>query len=211
MTKPDTSSQDSIQSYLPEKWRLLGFISAILCAMALAIVLMDMNVDGVRRMIRATARTSLLLFLLAFTAAAVWKHFPNPWTRWQRRNRRYLGLGFAVSHTIHAVGIAAYVVLYPDLFPVKLASAVLIPNYIAYAFIWLMALTSFDRTASWIGARAWKVLHIAGAYYLWASFMVGFGKRIPLSAWYAAPLPILVAALALRLWPPHRAKQVSTK
>ena len=56
--------------------------------------------------IRFTARTSLLLFCLAFSAAALARLWPNAWTRWQRRNRRYLGVTFAASHGIHAVAIA---------------------------------------------------------------------------------------------------------
>ena len=66
------------------------------------------EVDGVRMVIRFTARTSLLFFCLAFSAAALARLWPNAWTRWQRRNRRYLGVTFAASHGIHAVAIAAF-------------------------------------------------------------------------------------------------------
>ena len=71
------------------------------------------EVEGVRMVIRFTARTSLLLFCLAFSAAALARLWPNAWTRWQRRNRRYLGVTFAASHAIHAVAIAAFAVMDP--------------------------------------------------------------------------------------------------
>lgn len=184
-----------------EGWRLLGLISAMLLMLALAIWVLDPSVEGVRRVIRVTARTSLVLFLLAFTASAAWKHFPHPLTRWQRQNRRYLGLGFVVSHAIHAAGIASYAVMFPVQFQAATENATLIPNVVGYGFILLMALTSFDRTAAMLGPRPWKILHTMAIYYLWISFTVGFGKRIPQSAGYVLPVLILVAALVFRLWP----------
>ncbi len=60
------------------------------------------EVDGVRMVIRFTARTSLVLFCLAFSAAALARLWPNASTRWLRRNRRYLGVSFAASHAIHS-------------------------------------------------------------------------------------------------------------
>src|SRR6201999_4612294 len=71
------------------------------------------EVDGVRAVIRFTARSSLMLFCLAFSAGALARLWPNAWTRWQRRNRRYLGVSFAASHAIHAVAIIAFAKMDP--------------------------------------------------------------------------------------------------
>ena len=196
---------------LLQKWRLLGLISAVLVLIALAILGLDPSVDGVRRVIRATARTSLLLFCLAFIASTAWKRFPNAWTRWQRQNRRYLGLGFAVSHGIHAAAIIAFAVLDPERFHTASGIGNIISGGIAYLFIVLMSLTSFDRTAAWVGPRAWKVLHTSGIYYVWISFMITFGKRIPMSPLYILPLILLLAVLALRLWPAGKPQVASIK
>src|SRR4051794_4251606 len=82
-----------------EGWRLFAVLSLVLVALSLWIAgTRQFDVDGVRMAIRFTARTSLLLFCLAFGAAALAKLWPNAWTRWQRRNRRYLGVSFAASH-----------------------------------------------------------------------------------------------------------------
>ena len=70
---------------------------------------------------------------------------------------------------------------------------------IGYAFIIAMTATSFDRTAQAIGPRAWRILHLAGGYYLWFQFMVSFGKRIPGMPLYALFLVPLLAVMALRL------------
>src|SRR5436190_21075973 len=97
-----------------EGWRLFAVLSLTLVALSIWIAGMrQFEVDGVRMVIRFTARTSLLFFCLAFGAAALAKLWPNGWTRWQRRNRRYLGVTFAASHGIHAAAIAAFAVMDP--------------------------------------------------------------------------------------------------
>jgi methionine sulfoxide reductase heme-binding subunit len=181
-------------------WRLLGWLAVVLLLTAGAMLALDPGVGGIRLLIRSTARTSLLLFCMAFTASAAWKCFPNRLTGWQRRNRRYLGLGFAISHVIHAVAIAAFATLDPAGFQMQSMGSV-VAGGIAYVFIVAMAATSFDRTAAWIGPRLWKVLHTSGAYYIWISFMIAFGKRIPLHPEYAAAIAILVMALVFRFLP----------
>ena len=87
-------------------WRLTGLLSLVLLAMSLALgTLHAWDMESVRLVIRATARTSLVLFVLAFTAGAMAQLAPGEVTRWQRRNRRYLGVSFAVSHFIHLAAI----------------------------------------------------------------------------------------------------------
>ena len=50
-------------------WRLTGLLSLLLLAMAAASWRLQPDVEGLRLVIRATARTSLVLFALAFSAA----------------------------------------------------------------------------------------------------------------------------------------------
>ena len=52
----------------------------------------------------------------------------------------------------------------------------------AYLFLAAMTATSFDRTAAWLGARKWRLLHLVGGWYIWISFAVAIGKRLPLRA-----------------------------
>ena len=74
-----------------EGWRLFAVLTLTLAALSIWIAGMrQFDVDGVRMVIRFTARTSLLFFCLAFSAAALARLWPNAWTRWQRRNRRPL-------------------------------------------------------------------------------------------------------------------------
>jgi DMSO/TMAO reductase YedYZ heme-binding membrane subunit len=178
-------------------WRLP--VAAGVAIAALSVWLASMRgfeVDGVRLAIRFTARTSLLLFCLAFSASALVRLWPNAWTRWQRRNRRYIGLSFVASHGIHAIAIVLFAVMAPAAFREATSPASFIFGGLGYIFIVAMAATSFDRTAAAIGPRAWRVLHITGIYYLWFQFMVSFGMRIPPMpnyAWFLLPLLVVMA------------------
>src|SRR5215831_13642230 len=97
-----------------EGWRLFAVLALALTTLCIGIAGMrGFEVDGVRMVIRFTARTSLLFFCLAFSAAALARLWPNAWTHWQRRNRRYLGLSFAASHGLHAVAIGAFAAMDP--------------------------------------------------------------------------------------------------
>ena len=183
-----------------EGWRLFAVLTLVLAGLCIWIAGMrQFEVDGVRLVIRFTARTSLLFFCLAFGAAALARLWPNAWTRWQRRNRRYLGVTFAASHGIHAVAIASFAVMDPPAYAAATSAASYIFGGIGYALIIAIAATSFDRTAAAIGPRAWRALHLTGGYYLCFQFLVSFGKRIPDMPLYAFFLIPLLAVIALRL------------
>jgi sulfoxide reductase heme-binding subunit YedZ len=183
-----------------EGWRLFAVLTLTLIALSIWIAGMrQFEVDGVRMVIRFTARTSLLLFCLAFSAAALARLWPNAGTRWQRRNRRFLGVTFAASHAIHAVSIICFAAMAPADYMAATSAASYIFGGIGYSFIIAMTATSFDRSAAAIGPRAWRILHLSGGYYLWFQFMVSFGKRIPDMPLYALFLIPLVAVMALRL------------
>ena len=183
-----------------EGWRLFFVLTLIVIALCIAIAgYRQFEVEGVRMVVRFTARTSLLFFCLAFSAAALARLWPNAWTKWQRRNRRQLGMTFAASHALHAAAL----VLFARMDPASFAAATNLASYvfgsIGYAAIIAMTATSFDRTAAAIGPRAWRILHLSGGYYLWIQFMVSFGKRIPGMPLYSLFLIRLLAVMAVRL------------
>src|SRR6201987_4979671 len=125
-----------------EGWRLLAVLALALTALCIWIAGMrGFEVEGVRMVIRFTARTSLLFFCLAFSAAALARLWPNAWTRWQRRNRRYLGVTFAASHAIHAVVIAAFAAMDPAGFAAATSLASYIFGAIGSALIIAMTVT----------------------------------------------------------------------
>lgn len=182
-----------------EGWRLLAVVSSMLLLAAAAIFAMSPDSLGARMVIRMTARTSLVLFCLTWTASAAARFWPGGWSLWQRRNRRMLGLAFAVSHSIHACAIASFARLDPVAFHAATNVMSEITGGMAYLFIYAMAATSFDRTAAWLGPRLWATLHTWGAYYIWASFVVTFGKRLGDGPVYPLALLLLGFVVLMRV------------
>lgn len=183
----------------PRTTRMVAALSLLLVAWALAVLLLAPDtIRGVRMVIRLTARTSLVFFLVAFTASALMKLWPSHQTAWLLQHRRGFGLAFAVSHAVHLVAIVAFASLDSHGFAQQSSLANMLTGGLAYVFIALLAATSWDGAVRWLGARRWQLLHTVGVYYIWVSFMVSFGKRIPVSAGYMLPVLALVAALMLR-------------
>lgn len=183
-----------------EGWRL--FAALVLSLTALCIWISGMRgfeVDGVRMVIRFTARTSLLFFCLAFSAAALARLWPNAWTRWQRRNRRYLGLAFAASHGLHALAIGCFAAMDPAGYAAATSAASYVFGGLGYACVIAMTATSFQRPAAALGPRAWRALHLACGYYLLFQFTAAFAKRIPDMPLYALFLIPPVAVFVLRM------------
>lgn len=181
-------------------WSLFWWIGALILAMsALILALNPDTTEAVRSVIRATARTSFALFLVAFVASSLATLVPNDLTRGLMRERRYIGLSFAFSHLVHLLAILAYGVLNPQFWPGRnaLANA---PGTLGYVFIALLALTSFRFASRHMSGAAWKRLHTVGIWVIAAIFGYSFFKRIPtVSVLYAIPFSILCAAVAVRL------------
>lgn len=177
---------------------------AIMTGLALMVaILVPMAPDlteALRVVIRATARSSLLLFLLAFAAAALAHLSAAPLAGWLRRNRRQFGIGFAVSHLVHLAAIIWLARHDPVLFDSLTTPASFIFGGTAYVVIIAMLATSFDATAMAIGPRAWARLHTWGLWFIWLMFVINFGKRIPQSPSYSLAVALCIAALGLRLW-----------
>lgn len=180
-------------------WRLTGVVSLLLAAMTATLLAVQPDIDGLRQVIRATARTSLVLFALAFSAAALAQLLPSEATGWQRRNRRYLGVSFAASHFIHLGALVVLARVDADLFwkLTNLTNIALAGT--AYLFLAAMTATSFDRTAAWLGPRAWRLLHLVGGWYIWISFAVAVGKRLGQGPLYWAMMALVIAVAIARL------------
>jgi sulfoxide reductase heme-binding subunit YedZ len=191
----------------PAGWAIVGW-SAAAIALVAAVVLAAAGTGepGIRMVIRATARTSVVLFTAAFVASSVHRAWPGPASRWLVANRRYLGVSFAVSHFGHLLAILALAgwsarKMFADAGP---AAAIL--GGIAYLLVAAMTATSFDRTAAWLGARRWRRLHAIGVWWLWVVFFASFAPRAFGSPLYVPFALLLAGALVLRVgWRPRAA------
>jgi hypothetical protein len=185
-------------------WGLVAAVAALLGVMTVGVVLVSPGTPGIRSLVRLTARTSLLLFLLTFTASAAWRRWPSAWTRWQLANRRYFGLSFAVSHGLHLAAIVAFAHLAPRQFDQASNPSTRFISEIGYVFIFAMTATSFNASAAWLGRRAWKILHSTGAWYLWLVFLLSYASRAVHDAHYLIGVAVVLGALAVRIVPIRR-------
>ena len=181
-------------------WKVFWAISTLVVAMAVVILLLHQDLaEGLRAVIRATARTSFLLFLTAFVASSMAILVPAGFTQKLLKERRYLGLSFAFSHLVHLMAIVTYGVINPEFWPGR-SALTNAPGTLGYTFILLMSATSFRAISRHMTGTAWKRLHTTGMWVIAAVFAYSFFKRIPtMGAYYAIPFGILCAAIAVRL------------
>jgi len=181
-------------------WRLFWALGACILLMSgLLLAVGPDPVEATRTVIRATARTSFVLFLAAFVASSLAALVPNAFTRALMRERRYLGLSFAFSHLVHMAAIVGYGVLDPQFWPSR-GALTNTPGTIGYVFIALLAVTSFHAVSRHMSAATWKRLHTVGIWVIAAIFGLSFFRRIPsMGVAYAIPFSILCAAVAVRL------------
>jgi DMSO/TMAO reductase YedYZ heme-binding membrane subunit len=181
-------------------WRLIALVASIILLLLVAAAgWATGTAEAARMVIRWTARLSLILFLMAFTASAMVRLAPGAYTIWQRRNRRYLGLSFALSHFVHLGAILTLASVDPDLFWKLTNLVTILTGGLAYVFIAAMAASSFDRVAAAMGARLWHGVHRFGAWYICISFVFTFGKRAVMDAAYLPAMVLIAAALLVRL------------
>jgi DMSO/TMAO reductase YedYZ heme-binding membrane subunit len=152
-----------------------------------------------RAAVRLTARSSALLFLLAFGAAAATTLWPSRLSWWARRNRRYLGLSYAASHTIHAFTFISLAGLSPTLGTQVLSTRMLVVGGIGYFFIYALAATSSDSAQALLGMHWWRRLHVVGTHWLWLQFLVSFFKHASdhPEDWFGVSLVLAVMALRI--------------
>lgn len=186
-----------------DAWEGWSIVGAVTIALTLLVSIEAMTttapVDGIRGIIRATARSSFALFALAFTASAAAYFWPSALTRWQLRNRRYLGVSFAVSHTVHLFAIFALGHIAPAELAAEANAITWIFGGLAYVFIALMTATSFDSTARLISPRAWSTLHTVGSYYIWLIFANSYLSRAAIIPAYIPVAALVVFILCLRI------------
>ncbi len=185
---------------LPSGWKLFAALAGLtLCMTAAVLLSYPPGADGLRSAIRATARSSFALFLLAFLASSLVTFLPGSGSRRLLRERRYVGLAFAFSHTVHGLLIYRYAQQFPELFWAGRTVTTSLPNSIGYLFLLLLTLTSFKAPMRLLGGRAWKALHSTGMWVLAGVFCLSFYKRIPMGGWYPLAFALMFSAMALKL------------
>src|SRR5688500_8818509 len=138
---------------------------AALATVALALRTGSDPVEQWRLAARWTARVGFPVFLLTYVASSLYRLWPHPGSRALLRRRRWWGLGFAASHTIHLAALVTFFRVSGETPP----TTTLIGGGFAYLLLFAMAATSSKAAMAWLGPN-WKRLHTLGIHTLWAVF-----------------------------------------
>ena len=111
---------------------------------------------------RHTARISFAYFLLSFSASSLHYYFPNTLTKFIRHQRRYIGLSFALAHTVHLVALTSFFIVMEE----NPGIVTLIGGGLGYVLVYAMALTSNGNAVKKLGLKRWKQIHWFGANYI---------------------------------------------
>jgi methionine sulfoxide reductase heme-binding subunit len=156
-------------------WWLFGAVAGVVVGIVgVCAAVWGLGEEGLLHVTRYTARWAFLIFAAVFASGALATLIPNSGTLWMKRNRRYLGLSFALAHYLHLLALSVLFVVIgesPDLVTILLGG-------LAFVFIGLMALTSNDWSVRTLGRNRWRLLHLVGAYYVWLIFMNSYVGRV---------------------------------
>jgi DMSO/TMAO reductase YedYZ heme-binding membrane subunit len=174
-------------------------LSVVLSAIAIAIAAL-LGTDFEERLLlaaRYTARASFPLFLIAYSASALLRLWPNDWTKPLVRHRRQWGLAFAFAHTVHLAALGWFNIFIANMPGLQALAG----GGLAYGLMFVMAATSNNASMKALGIW-WKRIHIAGIHWLWFVFTVSYlGRLYDPERWMqgAVFFPLCLAALSLRI------------
>jgi len=173
------------------EWRFFWLISVPMSA----VIFMElMGTDlataaGVSHMIGFAVRFAVPLIFLVVAASAVHNLFPGPLSVWWVRNRKYIGMCFAVAMAWQGLFIfmmsnffRSYYFEEIYLFRDELEGTT------GYIFLTAMVVTSFQFGRKFLSQKQWKLLHRVGIYFLWAYPFSTYWWTV--GSYYGEPGPI---------------------
>lgn len=181
-------------------WGILATLMGLLASvLVLQVIRVGVGDPFLLQAIRWTARLAFPCFILAWTASSLHHIWPTSWSRWQLKQRRFLGITFAILHLIHLAFIATRALLSSGESLAGRPWFDFAGGGLAYLFLVLMLATSFPRTARALPRGLWIWLHTTGGYLIAVIFSVSYGTRAVSDPAFLPQAVALVVAFALRL------------
>ena len=153
------------------KWNLFWLISIPMSTiMVIAMMGVDMSTGpGVSEMIGFSVRFAVPFIYLVVAISSIQILFPGSFSMWLMRNRKYIGLCFAVAMAwqglfIFIMSYFFHEYYYADVYFFRDE----IEGSIGYIFLPAMVVTSFNFGRQYLTSKQWKLLHKSGIYFLWA-------------------------------------------
>jgi DMSO/TMAO reductase YedYZ heme-binding membrane subunit len=203
------------------QWRLFWLISIPMCiVIVIAMIGADMSTGaGVSTMIGFSVRLAVPFIFLVVAISSVQTLFPGPFSMWLLRNRKYIGMCFAVAMAWQ--GLFIFIMSYffreyyfADVYFFRDE----LEGSIGYIFLPAMVVTSFEFGRKHLSPKQWKLLHKSGIYFLWAyAFSTYWWSLCNGLSCYANPVPLdyayysvgfLAFALRIAAWGKQRQQAV---
>jgi DMSO/TMAO reductase YedYZ heme-binding membrane subunit len=199
------------------RWRLFWLVSIPMSiVMVIAMMGTDMSTaSGVSHMIQFSVRWAVPFIFLVVAASSVQTLFPGPFPMWWLRNRKYIGMCFAVAMAWQGAFIFIMSNFFRDYYfeDVYLLRDEL-EGSVGYIFLAAMVVTSFRFGRKHLSSTQWKLLHKSAIYFLWAYPFSVYWWNL---SYYENPQPIdyvfywsgfLAFALRIAAWGKKRQQAV---
>lgn len=191
-----------------DRGEVAWIVGATLVGLAVAAMILGAghaDRESTRLALRATARVSFAYFVLAFVAAPLARLHPAPWTRWLLRHRRAFGVAFGATMSVHVGCLLRLYALYAPERPPMVTDADFLIGVPGLVLVALMMATSAIAVRRRMPPAAWRRLHRAGIWFVWAVFFLclvdSVGRKEtthPVLAYWAF-VAVLLAAFGLRV------------
>ena len=152
-------------------WRLFWLVSIPMSiVMVVEMTGVDMsNAQSVSHMIGFSVRFAVPLIFLVVASSAVPVLFPGSFSMWLLRNRKYIGMCFAVAMAWQG----AFIFVMSNFFRGYYFEEIFflrdeLEGSTGYIFLTAMVATSFNFGRRHLTQKQWKLLHKSGIYFLFA-------------------------------------------
>ena len=152
-------------------WNLFWLISVPM-SIVMVVAMLDADLStgaGVSHMIGFSVRWAVPFIFVVVAASSMQILFPGPFPMWWLRNRKYLGMCFAVAMAWQGFFIFLMSNFFRDYYfeDVYLLRDEL-EGSTGYIFLAAMVVTSFQFGRKHLTQKQWKLLHKTALYFLWA-------------------------------------------
>ena len=152
-------------------WNLFWLISIPMsAAMLVEMLSADLSAPpDVSGLIGFSVRFAVPLIFIVTATSALQALFPGPIPAWLLRNRKFIGLCFAVAMAFQGAFIGIMSSIYSDYYYEEIFYfRDELEGSTGYLFLAAMVVTSFEFGRKRLSPRQWKLLHTSGVYFLWA-------------------------------------------
>ena len=152
------------------EWRLFWLISI---PMSITIVIAMMGHDmstahGISEMISFAVRWAVPFIFLVVAISSLQILFPGPFPMWLLRNRKYIGMCFAVAMAWQGSFIFIMSNFFREYYFTNYVLRDELEGSIGYIFLSAMVVTSFRFGRKHLNQKQWKLLHKSSIYFIWA-------------------------------------------